>query len=294
VRARKKPGRRSVRRPPLLRQFSWPCEPFGSVCESQSHTSSSLETSDCLAKIAILRNLSIMQQFVTFPRQVFKFREYRFKISEIFDDRNCTFERNFIFGSRLKLRPLAMEAGLIHPRSPLLAVWNVACLCFLVAIIFETVMFLSFSSYCPLNLLTIAITALFSADIPLQFFIIRVRDGNMIADRRLIAKLYLKSWFCVDVISVAPSLMVLLIESDFCELQSGDSQMTDRLLPSHSSIVPIIHLRMLRLLRAPKYVANVRSYQRLRSGKDDSADPAPDPLAASMGKSGGATRVDRS
>ena len=193
-----------------------------------------------------------------------------------------------------------MEAGLIHPRSPLLAVWNVACLCFLVAIIFETVMFLSFSSYCPLNLLTIAITALFSADIPLQFFIIPVSlhpgllHHPINADLKSTSvKLYLKSWFAVDVISVAPSLMVLMIESDFCELQSGDSQMTDRLLPSHSSIVPIIHLRMLRLLRAPKYVANVRSYQRLRSGKDDLADPAPDPLAASMGKSGGATRVDR-
>jgi hypothetical protein len=153
------------------------------------------------------------------------------------------------------------------PRSQLLAVWNVVRLFLLVAVVYESVMFVGFSNYCPLNLLSMVISALYSVDIPLQFFIIPVKDGKV--DR----KHYLKTWFMVDIVSVIPSLLVLIIESDYCELERGSEDISRKIYPSHGSIVPLIHLRMLRLLRASQYVANLRSYLSLRSGKDDSADP---------------------
>ena len=102
-----------------------------------------------------------------------------------------------------------MEAGLIGPRSPLLAVWNVVCLFFLVAVVYESVMFVGSSNYCPLNLLSIVISAFYSVDILLQFFVVPVKGGKMIADRRAIIRDYLKAWFIPDMVSVIPLFMVL-------------------------------------------------------------------------------------
>jgi hypothetical protein len=80
---------------------------------------------------------------------------------------------------------------------------------------------IAFTDYDPLGwlLLDCFVDLIFAADIVINFYTAYFDfDDNLITDRRIIAKAYLKGWFFIDFISILPISPVIQYSRDYSSL----------------------------------------------------------------------------